>query len=128
MNCSSACRRAALAIGLLAAACQQGEPCRPPVVAPVVAPVEPPVEPPDAASPSSSSDACKTFCTRAAVLKCPGRTGSPGPNEILGDSDDVPCQVVCRNVVASGVYKTSGVTCFNQAATCTRLDYCLMGD
>lgn len=131
MNRPSACRRAAFAIGLLAVACHQGEPCRPPVVAPVEPliepPVEPPVEPPDAASPSSPN-ACKTFCTRAAVLNCPGKTGSPGPNEILGDSDDVPCQVVCRNVVASGVYKTSGITCFNQAATCARLDTCLMGD
>jgi len=109
---------AVLALGLLGTACHLGGPSGCPTAPPAPTPA------PDAAS----ADVCQTFCTREAVLNCPGKTGSPGPNEVLGDSDDVPCVAVCRNVVASGLYRARNVTCFNQAGTCARLDSCLMGD
>lgn len=111
----SAGLRASLVLGLLCVACH---PCGPPA-----APVERP-EAPDAAN----NDICPAFCARLTALGCPGRTGSPGADEELGTFDDVSCTEVCRNIIASGLYKPRFSSCLTNAKSCDRADSCLMGD
>ncbi len=59
-----------------------------------------PIEPGPPHDPEAGSvDDCPAACDNLAVMQCPGWEGSPGPDEVYGTEDDVPCLEVCEDFV-----------------------------
>ena len=80
----------------------------------------PPVDPPDA------PDACAAFCELQVKLECDDTADSPGPDEIDGTADDVPCVEVCKDIVSEGGYSPDRA-CLDAAKTCTAAEECVFG-
>ena len=84
---------------------------------PMPAPVPPPTP--------QEQDACDAFCELRASLQCDTHGGaSPGPDEVLGTADDVPCEQVCRDMMEGDVY-VSDRPCLDTAQTCEATEVCI---
>lgn len=99
-----------LACILLLAACVTG-----PVVEP--APVAPP----------QARESCEAFCELRVALQCEDTGDSPGPDEIDGTADDVPCAEVCRDVVTQGEFAPDRA-CLETADSCAKAEACIFGE
>lgn len=84
------------------------------------------VDPPGPPVPDEAGDAsdCEAACATLARLQCPGWRGSPGPDEIVGTADDVPCARACRAIVSSDRTVTLQQRCTATATTCEAVDRC----
>ena len=66
---------------------------------------------------------CDQMCERLAELECDGAEGSPGPDDVQGTPDDVPCAQACRDIVET-VGATLHEECVSGAASCDDVDLC----
>lgn len=85
-----------------------------------VPPTPGPVEPAD----GGTADDCAAACANLARLYCPGWRGSPGPDEIIGTPDDVPCEQACRDIVTADPTVTLFQRCTAQAKSCAEVEAC----
>ena len=65
---------------------------------------------------------CRGACSNIAELGCDGAEGSPGPDEVYGTEDDVPCAEVCEETEGAGVSMETG--CVSAADDCDAVDAC----
>lgn len=87
----------------------------------------PPKPSPTPPSPMDPSEACFTFCEVTARFKCPQAEHGPGPDEVSGTLDDVPCIDVCKELLAVGNFKGDSA-CIKASESCERAEWCLLGD
>jgi hypothetical protein len=62
-----------------------------------------------------------------AEMKCPGWEGSPGPDEVFGTEDDIPCVEVCIGIVEADPTTTLFPLCTAKAESCDEVDECFDG-
>lgn len=99
-----------------------------PTPAPVPAPVPVPVPVPvvvvvDAGPDESHRSDCARACANMLALHCQGWEGSPGPDEVMGTVDDVPCTQTCTDYeVAAASLGSTAVSlhpkCIAAASSC----------
>ena len=85
-----------------------------------------PVEPAEPVEPPQAREACEAFCEVRVSLECEDTGDSPGPDEVDGTADDVPCVDVCRDIVTQGQYDPIR-ECLDHAATCEAAETCIFG-
>lgn len=66
---------------------------------------------------------CEAACENLRLIGCPGAEGSPGPDEMFGTQDDVPCADVCQEVENLGRFSLNP-ECISTAETCEQVDAC----
>ena len=81
-------------------------------------PLDPPV-------PEGAGDAtdCKPACDNLVRLECPGWAGSPGPDGVYGNKDDIACHEVCW-MVTSEPTATLFPKCTAEADSCEEIERC----
>lgn len=86
-----------------------------------------PVEPP---APPAPLRPCEAACTNTARLGCPYWGGTPGPDGVFGNVDDVSCERVCEDFEAVSK-ELPGVSlhpeCVGRARDCDEVDHCFDG-
>lgn len=85
-----------------------------------------PTKPPAPVEPPQAREACEAFCELRVTLECDDTGDSPGPDEIDGTADDVPCARVCRDFVTEGSYAPVR-SCLETARTCGATEECIFG-
>lgn len=85
-----------------------------------------PFIPPDPVEPPHAEEACDAFCDLYVRLQCEDSGDSPGPDEIEGTADDVPCSRVCRDELVAGEYVPDR-ECLNTAQSCEAAEACMFG-
>lgn len=82
---------------------------------------------PQPPQPLPGEGVCGRFCVLLDRLNCVGQD-SPGQDEIPGNEDDVPCQRVCEDILATGTYRPKpGDACLDTATTCGAAEACVLG-
>lgn len=84
-------------------------------------PTPPPTPPPT----PQEVEACDAFCEVRVSLGCDSHGGdAPGPDEVLGTADDVPCAQACKHHLSGDVY-VSDRQCLDTATTCEQTEVCV---
>jgi hypothetical protein len=91
-------------------------------------PQDPSDEPVTPTGPHCSSvipECCAAACANLERLSCPGREGSPGPDDVFGTPDDVSCTRTCAGVSAEADLGVDlNLDCVAVAETCAAAEAC----
>jgi hypothetical protein len=66
---------------------------------------------------------CTTACSNLEELKCPGWNGSPGPDDVVGNDDDLSCEEACE-IILEDPSANLFTSCTTSAETCDAVDRC----
>jgi hypothetical protein len=81
-----------------------------------------PVPPgPPVPSTADAIEQCAAICDRLDTLRCQGRDGNAGPDEVVGTPDDVSCEKACVDVQAVVALNAN---CVVEAGSCRAVDAC----
>lgn len=88
--------------------------------------IQPVPEPNDQndASELDAEEACSLLCINLERFDCPGKDGSPGPDEQYGTADDVPCAEQCVKTVSIVPWMLDKARCGAKAKGCDELEAC----
>jgi len=80
-------------------------------------------DPPSVTPANGGSGDCRAACDNLARLGCDGAEGSPGPDDVYGTADDVPCTAVCEDITTDDTV-TLYQRCTAAALSCEAVDRC----
>ena len=70
------------------------------------------------------NDLCSAVCVHEHALGCSAAKGSPGPDDVYGTIDDVPCATACHDQLAADATLEALLVCITRSENCADVDRC----